>query len=76
MAPEFADLEARALRLSAQERALLAERLIASLEASDEVEVERLWIEEALRRSEEYSAGKIPARLAEDALRDARAAIQ
>ncbi len=76
MAPEFADLEARALQLSAKERALLAERLIASLEAPDDAEVERLWIDEALRRSKAYAAGTLSARPAEDVVRDARAALK
>lgn len=76
MAPEFADLEARALQLSAKERALLAERLIASIETPDDAEVERLWVDEALRRSKEYTAGLVSARPAEDVLRDARAAIK
>ena len=76
MSPDFADFEAQALRLSVKERALLAERLIASLEALDEAEVERLWIEEAQRRYKEYAAGAVPARPSEDVFRDARSAKQ
>ena len=47
-----------ALRLDAQQRAALADRLLASLEELDEEESERLWASEAERRLLEYQAGR------------------
>ena len=76
MSPELEECEAQALKLPAHERAALAERLIASLDALDEAENERLWLEEAERRYQEYRQGNIEARPFSEALRDARSAIK
>ncbi|MBM3746128.1 MAG: addiction module protein [Acidobacteria bacterium] len=46
-----------ALNLGVDERAALAERLLASLDELSEEEAERLWAEEAGRRLHEYHAG-------------------
>ncbi len=73
MTTELQALETEALKLSLTERAQLAEHLITSLDQLDDTENERLWVEEAERRYQEYKKGNIPARLAEDVLRDARA---
>ncbi len=50
-------IEAAALQLSPEERARLAERLIASLEET--TEIEQAWIEEAERRYERYRTGEL-----------------
>jgi len=76
MSPELRECEAQVLKLSAQERATLAERLIASLDALDDAENENLWLNEAERRYQEYKKGKIQARPSSDALREARSAIK
>lgn len=55
------DVLAEALSLDVQERAVLAERLLASLDELGEEEAERLWAEEAARRLEEYRAGRAEA---------------
>lgn len=47
-----------ALSLKVDERAALAERLLASLDELSEEEAERLWAEEAQRRLQEYHAGR------------------
>ena len=47
-----------ALSLDVQERATLAERLLASLEDLDPEEADRLWAEEAERRLAELRAGR------------------
>jgi putative addiction module component (TIGR02574 family) len=47
-----------AMSLDVHDRATLAERLLASLEALSEEEAERLWAEEAQRRLAEYRAGR------------------
>ena len=76
MSPELRECEAQALKLSPRERAALAERLIASLDALDDSENEALWLEEAERRYQEYKKGKIEARPSQDVLREARSAIK
>jgi len=50
-----------ALALGVQDRAALAEKLLASLEELNEEEADRLWAEEAQRRLEEYRAGRATA---------------
>ncbi len=75
MSPNLKECEAQALKLHPKERAALAEHLIASLDALDDAENERLWLEEAARRYQEYKNGSMAARSADDVLRDARSAI-
>ena len=76
MSPDLKECEAQALRLPPKERATLAEHLIASLDNLDDAENERLWLEEAERRYQEYKKSNIPSRPADDVLRDARLAIK
>jgi len=67
------ELEAAALAMDAGARARLAEKLLRSLEDISEEEIERLWMEEAVRRDEEFDAGTAKARDADDVFRDALA---
>ncbi len=76
MSPDLKECEAQALKLDPKERAALAEHLIASLDALDDAENERIWLEEAESRYQEYKKGNIESRPAKDVLRDARAAIK
>ncbi|MFT5239929.1 MAG: putative addiction module component (TIGR02574 family) [Candidatus Promineifilaceae bacterium] len=76
MSPDLKECEAQALKLKPEERAALAEHLIASLDALDDSESERLWIAEADRRYQEFKQGNVSARPAEDVLRDARSVIK
>jgi putative addiction module component (TIGR02574 family) len=76
MSPDLKQCETQALSLTPKERAILAQRLIESLDALNESENEGLWIEEAERRYKEYKAGNISARFAEESLREARLAIK
>ena len=70
------DVEQVALSLDPKSRARLAEKLLASLDALTESEVDQLWVEEAERRGEE-SDGDPPAwRSADDVLRDAKAKLR
>ncbi len=55
-----------ALSLPVEERALLVERLLASLDDLDETESDRLWGEEALRRLVAHRNGWARARSAEE----------
>ena len=47
----------RAMQLSEHERAEIAERLIASLDAAVDIEVEQVWQEEVGRRISELDCG-------------------
>lgn len=67
-------LEAAALALPAQERARLAERLLASLD--EDSEIEQAWAEEVRRRLEQFRAGEIAAVAAEDVFAEARRRLQ
>jgi len=69
------EVEVEALKLSPNFRAKLAEKLLHSLEAIPDEEIERLWAEEALRRQDELERGEGAARPAGDVLRDARARL-
>ena len=68
----FTEIENEALRLTEQERAMLAEHLLASLDEGATGLNEELWLDEAERRLEEYRAGKTTAFTAEEVFNDAR----
>lgn len=69
--PDPAQVLENALSLDVQERAALAERLLASLDELSEEEAQRLWAEEAQRRLQEYRAGRAQAIPAEEAAKKA-----
>ena len=73
MSPDLRKCETTALRLPVAERAALAECLIESLDVLDDAENERLWVEQAERRYQAYKQGRLSARPAAEAIRDARA---
>jgi len=58
---DLAEVIRDAMSLDVRDRAMLAEKLLASLEELSEAEAERLWAEEAQRRLEEYRAGRAKA---------------
>ena len=57
MSPEVSDLLKRALALSVEERAALANTLLDSLAGTDE-SVQEAWDQEVARRIEDLRAGK------------------
>jgi len=57
--------------LTVDDRAALAEKLLASLDDLDELEAERLWAMEAQRRLEEYREGRAAAVEASDVAKKA-----
>jgi putative addiction module component (TIGR02574 family) len=68
MPPTVETVEAAALQLTAPERALLVERLIASLDADPEVEA--AWAAEVERRNAEIERGQVTLLPGPDALVD------
>ena len=74
MPSELEIIEAQALKLTAQERAQLADRLITSL--FEDREVEDAWATEVERRIEEIESGRSRTIPAADAIARARTAIK
>lgn len=72
---KLSDLEAESLKLEPQDRAKLAEKLLASLESSSEEENAQLWADEAARRDVELDRDPSKGRPAEDVFRDARSRL-
>ena len=70
------ELKAEALRLKPEERAQLASELLVSLEDLSEAEIERLWIEEAMRRDAELDAGTARSIPADEVIAAARARLR
>jgi hypothetical protein len=66
------NIEKKLLELNVKSRAKLANKLLSSLEELSETEIEKLWAEEALRRNEEISKGKVKLRPAEVVFKNAR----
>jgi putative addiction module component (TIGR02574 family) len=70
------ELEIEALKLTPQERARLAERLLESLENLSEEENAKLWAEEAERRNQGWDANPSIRRAAGDVFRDANVRLK
>ena len=74
MANQLETVEAQALKLSPEERAQLADRLVASLFKDEEIEV--AWAAEVERRIQEIESGRATLISAADSIARARAAIK
>ena len=74
MSSHFEVIEAEALKLDAEERAHLADRLLASL--SEEAEVDEAWAAEVERRVAEIESGRVKLVPAADAIARARRALK
>jgi putative addiction module component (TIGR02574 family) len=64
-----------ALGLPSEARALLADRLVESLDPAEDGYVRQLWVAEALRRREEVRSGRVHAIPAEQAFAQVRRAL-
>jgi hypothetical protein len=67
------ELRAEALKLGPESRACLARELLASLDDMSDAEIERLWVDEAIRRDNELDEGTARAYPANEVLSRARA---
>lgn len=76
MANPARQIESKALKLPARERARLAERLISSLDDEVDSDAEAAWVREAERRLDELRAGKVRGKTAPSVFRKARAAVR
>jgi putative addiction module component (TIGR02574 family) len=69
-------IERELLKLDARSRAKLAKRLLHSLDELSEVENERLWAQEALRRHEDLRKGEAKTLPMDEVFRQARARVK
>ena len=69
-------IEAEALKLTAKQRARIAERLLSSLDEQVDPQNEHLWQEEAERRLDELLSGKVKAIPAEQVFKKARSRLR
>jgi putative addiction module component (TIGR02574 family) len=53
------ELSVASMQLTIEDRAVLAGKLLLSLDEPNAVEVERLWLNEAERRLEAYRTGRV-----------------
>jgi hypothetical protein len=67
------DITKEALCLAPEARAHLARELLTSLEPQTEAEIERLWIEEAVRRNNDLDSGAARSHPSDEVLARARA---
>jgi putative addiction module component (TIGR02574 family) len=74
MSSQVEILEAEAMKLTLEERARLADRLIASL--SEDAQIEEAWAVEVERRIAEIEAGRAPVIPAAEAIARARDALK
>ena len=65
----------QAMQLPAAARALLAERMVESLDAGEADEVQRAWAAEAVRRRDEIRTGRVQPLAGEDVLAEVRRAV-
>lgn len=76
MSKSVAELEREARRLSEQERALLAQHLIASIDPGQDVDAEAAWLEEAERRYQAYRQGKLTTKPVDQVFREAKSQLK
>ncbi len=72
MNTKFNDLEQLAMELTKEERALLAEHLIVSLENEECGNFEEAWAKEAESRYQGYLSGELQAKEANEVMENAR----
>lgn len=71
----FDQLAEEAMQLPPSSRALLAEKMVESLDAGERDEVERAWAAEAIRRRDEVRSGRVQPIPGEQVLAEVRSAI-
>jgi putative addiction module component (TIGR02574 family) len=72
MSLTFEKITEEAMQLPATSRALLADKLVESLESEDLDEIQRLWSAEAIRRRDEIRSGQVQPVPGEEVLEEVR----
>jgi hypothetical protein len=70
------ECEEQAMQLPVEERAMLVEHLISSLDDLDAAENERMWVEEAAVRYEAYKRGEVESYPAKETIREIRDSLK
>ena len=70
--PDLTEVLKSALSLNVDDRAAVAEKLLASLDDLNEEQSDRLWTEEASRRREQFREGRAGAVEAHDVAKKAK----
>jgi putative addiction module component (TIGR02574 family) len=68
-------LAEEAMQLPPASRALLAERMVESLDAGDRDEIQRAWTTEAVRRRDEVRSGRVQSIPGEQVVAEVRNAV-
>ena len=76
MSKSVAELEQEARHLPTQDRALLAQHLIASIDPGEDVDAEAAWLEEAERRYQAYRHGTLIAKPVDQVFREAKSQLK
>lgn len=71
MAVNLKDLEDRIAQLSPEDRSRLIQDLIRSLDTGEDVDAEGAWLEVAERRYQDYRAGKLTSKSADEVFEEA-----
>lgn len=72
MALTFDELAEEALRLPRDSRALLADRIVESLDFTDPDELQKIWVKEAIRRRDEVRSGIVETISGEEVIQEVR----
>ena len=70
MSVTLKDIENQVEQLTEDDRALLVEHLIRSLDSGEDVDAETSWLDEAERRYQKYRAGKLTSKTADAVFED------
>jgi putative addiction module component (TIGR02574 family) len=62
--------------LPVQDRALLAQHLIASIDPGEDIDAEAAWLEEAERRYQAYRQGTLSTKPADQVFREAKSQLK
>ncbi len=76
MAASIERVAEQAMKLPAESRAELADRLVESLDSEGIGQIDRLWLEEAKRRRDEVRSGRVKTISGANARRRVRRAIK
>ena len=68
----FDQITEEAMKLPPDSKALLADKLVESLESEDPDEIQRLWSAEAIRRRDEVRSGQVQPIPGEEVLEEVR----
>ncbi|MEX2586011.1 MAG: addiction module protein [Balneolaceae bacterium] len=76
MATDFKKIEKSALNLDQKNKVRLVEKLLESMRAQIDPEIEQSWIKEVNKRKESLKSGKASLHSSEEVIREARKLLQ